>query len=104
MTPKTAIAITPRMEEALREIEGLIRQAYPKAVFAVGEGEDPKGIYLTAIVDVDDRGEVIDLFLERLLALQIEEGLPIFVIPIRSPARNMALLRQQSSAVALSNF
>jgi hypothetical protein len=104
MTPETPIAITPRMEEALSELEELIRRAHPEAEFTVGEGDDPAGVYLTATVDVDDRGEVIDLFMERLIALQVEEGLPIFVIPVRPPARNLALAHQQDSAIALANL
>ena len=103
MTPEPKIAITPRIAEALNEIKELIRQAYPEATFTVGEGEDPEGIYLTATVDVDDRGPVIDRFLERLLELQLNEELPIFVIPVRPPARNTALLAQATSAGALAN-
>ncbi|HEX5499067.1 MAG TPA: hypothetical protein VFX03_07570 [Thermomicrobiales bacterium] len=95
MTLEIPVAVTPRIEDALTELEGLIRRAFPEATFTVGEGEDPEGVYLTATVDVEDRGAVIDVFLERLIELQIDDGLPIFVIPARPPARNAALLNSK---------
>ena len=103
MTPEQRIPITPRIEEALAELKGLISSRYPGTTFAVGEGDDPDGIYLTATVDVDDRGEVIDLFVDRLVDLQVDEGLPIFVVPVRTPQRNAALLaeRRDPTAAAL---
>ena len=64
-------------------------------MFQTDEGEDPEGIYLTATVD--DRGEVIDLILERLVDLQVEEGVPIFVVPNRTPERNAAILASQEA-------
>ena len=100
MTPEQRIPITPRMEEALSELKGLIRGRYPEATFEVGEGDDPEGIYLRATIDVDDRGEVIDLFLDRLVDLQVEEGLPLFVVPQRTPERNAAILAEQRDATA----
>ena len=100
MTPEHRIPITPRIEEAIEELKGLIASRYPGTTFAVGEGDDPEGVYLTATVDVDDRGEVIDLFVDRLVELQVEEGLPIFVVPVRTPERNAALLAQLQGAAA----
>jgi hypothetical protein len=97
MTRESYIPITPRLEEALDEIKGLIRGRHPEATFAIGQGEDPDGIYLFATVDVDDRGEVIDLYIDRLVDLQVEEGLPLFIIPRRTPERNAAILAQQGS-------
>ncbi|MBV9281181.1 MAG: hypothetical protein JOZ41_13955 [Chloroflexi bacterium] len=68
-----------------------ITRTYPQATFAISrlEGED-EGIYLTATVDVDDADAVLDLVIDRLLQLQIEEGLPIYVVPIRPLARVLA--------------
>ncbi len=100
MTTEQRIPITPRIEAALAELKGLISSRYPAATFAVGEGDDPEGVYLTATVDVDDRGEVIDLFVDRLVDLQVEEGLPIFVVPVRTPERNAALLARSGHAAA----
>src|SRR5215212_7969786 len=103
MTPERLIPVTPRLEEAIVELRELIAQHYPDATFTVSEGEDPDGIYLTATVDVEDMGEVVDVFLDRMVDLQIEEGLPIFVVAIRPLERNLAILaRQQSPSAALA--
>jgi hypothetical protein len=74
---------TPRMQAALAELQGLIQQAYPTATFAVTPGEDPEGIYVLATVDVDDTDVVVDVYIDRLLTLQIEDGLPLYVVPRR---------------------
>ena len=100
MTSRQHIPITPRTEEALAELKALISSRFPEAVFVLGEGEDPEGIYLTAMVDVDDRGEVIDLFLDRLVELQVEEDLPIFVVPLRTAERNAAIAAEQHLTAA----
>lgn len=97
MTLAARVSMSPRMEEAVTELIALIRGRFPEATFAIGHGEDPDGIYLTAMVDVDDRGEVIDVFIERLIDLQLEEGLPLFVAPVRTPERNAALLARKDS-------
>ena len=62
MTPTRHIPITPRLEEAIVELRELIAGHYPDATFTVSDGEDPDGIYLTATVDVEDMGEVVDVF------------------------------------------
>jgi len=40
-----------------------------------------------ATVDVDDPDEVVDLVIDRMLALQIDVGLSVHLIPIRTPER-----------------
>jgi hypothetical protein len=37
-----------------------------------------------------------DLVMDRMLQLQLDEGIPIYVIPIRTPERVAALRQQQS--------
>jgi hypothetical protein len=74
---------TPQLESAIAEIQELIASRYPAATFEISDGEDPDGIYLGATVDVADMGDVVDLFLDRLVELQVEEGLPLFVVPVR---------------------
>ena len=103
MTPERGIPLTPRLREAIDELRGLIASRYPAARFAVGEGDDPEGIYLTATVDVEDMGEVVDVFLDRLVELQVEEALPIFVVAVRPLERTLALLAhpQEPAAAAL---
>ena len=88
----------PRMQAAIAELTGMIRTHYPTATFAVGRGEDePEAVHVTATVDVDDPDEVVDLVIDRMLELQIDEGLPVFVIPIRTHARIEAMLSTQAS-------
>ena len=71
----------PRIQAALEELRGLIRQRFPAATFTVTHGEDIAGIFLTAIVDVEDLDEVIDPIVSRIVDMQVEEGLPVYVVP-----------------------
>ncbi len=104
MTPQRLIPITPRLEEAIAELRELIASHYPDATFVVSEGDDPVGIYLTATVDVEDMGEVVDVFLDRMVDLQIDEELPIYVVPVRPLEHNLAILaRQQAERAAVSS-
>ncbi|MGH2353292.1 MAG: hypothetical protein ACRDI2_22870 [Chloroflexota bacterium] len=47
---------------------------------------------------MDDTTEVIDLIVDRMLELQIDEGLPVYVIPIHTPERVATTLATQSAA------
>ena len=93
MTEHTTIPAPARA--ALTELQGMIAARYPATQFAVFRGDDPDGWYLRAVVDVDDPDEVTDLVLDRLVDLQLDEGLPLHVIPIRTPERLAALRAQQ---------
>src|SRR5690348_10948415 len=76
-----------RLEAAVEDLQALIAQHYPTGRFSVGVGEDPPGTCVTAIVNVADPDAVVDVFIERLLELQIEAGLPLYVVPVRHPER-----------------
>jgi hypothetical protein len=85
----------PRRQEALTELKGIIHKRYPGASFAVRQGiEDPDETWLTTRVDVEDPDEVMDLVIDRLLELQLDEGIPVHVLPLRTPER-IAILRRQ---------
>lgn len=85
--------LDPRAQRAVEELQGLIQEHYPAATFAVQRGEDdPAAIHLIATVDLDDTDAVLDLVIERMMAFQIEEQLPVYVIPIRPAERVHALL------------
>src|SRR5688572_33302513 len=71
----------PRIQAALADLRDLILQRFPEAVFSVARGDDPDGIYLTATVDVDDLDEVTDAVVSRMVDMQVDEGLPVFVVP-----------------------
>ena len=79
----------PRIAAAVEELQALIRNRYPDAQFDVSAGEDPEGMYLTVTVDLEDPDEVTDFVIDRTLQLQIEEQLPIYVVPIRPLSRVM---------------
>lgn len=96
MTPEHRFPLSPRMEAAIAEMKQLIANRFPMTTFTVYEWDDPEGIFVDAVVDTDDLEEVTDLFRDRLLDLQVEELLPLFVIPERTPERHAALLAQEA--------
>lgn len=87
MTTQDHASVTPAIAAAIRELQDLIAAQYPEATFAVEEGCEPPGIYLIATIDVPDTSAVFDLVVERLLELQIDKGLPVYVTPVRPSAR-----------------
>jgi hypothetical protein len=87
----------PRVQRTLGELQELIRGRYPQASFQTYRGEDPEGIYLDATVDVDDTDEVMDLIIDRLLQAQVDEGLPVYVIPLRPLEKVLEEMRVPSA-------
>jgi hypothetical protein len=98
MRPDSPISLTPRMEEAVHELKRLITARFPQAVFVVEKGVDPKGIYLVTTVDIADTDEVIAVVGDRLVELQVDEGLPVYVTPLRPTERVIAQLRERETA------
>lgn len=81
-----------KLQAALDELRAIIRRHYPEADFDVTRGlDDPAIVELVAIVDVDEPDCVLDLVIDRQMELQIEDGLPIFVVTERSPERVAAM-------------
>ena len=92
MSAQSAEVLTPGVREALEELKALIRRDYPGATFRVTRGrDDPQAIHLVTTVDVDDLDAVLDVVVDRMMELQIAEGLPIFVLPVRTPERIAAM-------------
>ena len=82
-----------RTRQAIAELEDAITARYPTTIFALERSpEDPTSIHLLAVADVDDPDEVGDLVVERVVELQVEEGIPLHVIPLRTPEREQAAL------------
>jgi len=73
----------PQVAAAVDELESLIRRRYPEATFEVFCRDDPAGIRLRATVAHVDSDDVLDTVIDRLYQLQVEDGLPIYVIPVR---------------------
>ena len=97
MRQEHPVPLTPAIEKAVNELEGVITKRFPQATFVVEEGADPKGIYLVTTVDIADTDEVIDLVGDRLIELQVDEGLPLYVTPLRPLARVIAQLREREA-------
>jgi hypothetical protein len=73
----------PRVLAALADFKESIRANYPEATFKVEIGGEPDGIYLLATVDVENTMDVLDTIMDRLLEVQVDEELPVYVIPMR---------------------
>lgn len=81
-------SLESRRQRAVSELTDMIKGQYPAASFVIGPGiDDETATHITATVDVEDPDEVMDLVIDRLVELQVEEALPISVIPIRTPER-----------------
>src|SRR4051794_17273528 len=107
MNPERIDINDPRVQAAVTELTGLIRDRYPSSTFTVDEGEDPEGVYVTATVDVEDTDAVVDLFIDRMVDLQVKAGLPVYVIPVRPLARVTASYEQSRRTrptAALSHY
>ncbi len=87
-----------RIQDAIDELQGLVLQRYPTARFGVTRAEDePENVHLTAVIDVEDTDEVLDLVIDRVVELQVDEQIPVHVIPIRTPERVLAELRARTN-------
>jgi hypothetical protein len=98
MKPENNFRLTPRIKEALHELKGLITARFPQAVFVVEEGFDPEGIYLVTTVDIADTDDVIAVVGDRLVELQVNEGLPVYVTPLRPIERVITELRKREAS------
>jgi hypothetical protein len=78
----------------------LIAARFPDATFDVVRGEDPDGIYLRPTVDVDDLEEVAEVFMPRLIDMQADEGLPVYVFPDVTPERLHAYVLAEKARLA----
>jgi hypothetical protein len=79
------------MVSAIAELTDLILRQYPETTFVTEVDEYGTTVFVTATVDVDDPDEVVDLFIDRLVDMHIEEGLPLHIIPVRTPERREKL-------------
>src|SRR5712691_2968669 len=97
MRSENHVPLTPRIEEAVHELKRLITARFPQAAFVIEEGFDPEGTYLVTTVDIADTDEVIDVVGDRLVELQVDEGLPVYVTPLRPIKRVVAQLRERDT-------
>jgi hypothetical protein len=104
MKPENHVRLTPRIKEAIQELKGLITARFPQAAFVVEEGFDPEGVYLVTTVDIADTDEIIALVGDRLVELQVDEGLPVYVTPLRPIERVVAELRKREASLPPSSL
>ncbi len=76
---------TDELDAAVIEPTSRILAHYPTAKFHVYWGDDPTGVHIRPAVDIEDFDEVLNVVIDRLLELQIDDGLPIWVLPTRFP-------------------
>jgi len=91
-----------RMRAAIAELQALILDRYPDTTFTEGGADESDGVFVRAVVDVDDPDEVTELFIDRMIDLQVEDGLPVYIVPVRTPAREAAERRRQEAAWRIS--
>lgn len=92
MTQDERCSFDARTRAAISELESIILARYPEATFHVERGpDDPQAIHLVTTVDVEDRTDLLELVVDRQMEIQIEDGIPIFIIPLRTPERNRAV-------------
>jgi hypothetical protein len=92
------IDLDGRTQAVIDELKRTILSRYPSTTFEVSRGlDDPRAIHLTAIADLDDPGEILDFVIDRVVDLQVDESIPLHVIPIQTPERVLAEMasRQQ---------
>lgn len=82
MTRPSVSQRAARIRAAVEELKTLILQHLPGSTFEVSRGYDPEGIYVKTYVDTDDPDALMDVVAERLLEMQIDEGLPVYVLTI----------------------
>jgi hypothetical protein len=86
--------LDPRIRGAIDEVRRAILARYPSALFSVEHGHDePENIHLITTVDLDDPDEVVDLVLDRLIELEVDERIPLYVIALPTPERILAEMK-----------
>jgi hypothetical protein len=88
--------LSPRMRQAVNELTDMIRGKYPQAELLISHNpEYPEIVHLETIIDVDDTDEVLDVVIDRMMQIQIDEQLPLFVIPMRPAQRALEMMEAQ---------
>lgn len=98
MMPEHYRADDPRIQAAVAELQALLQARYPQATFAVYQGDDPEGVYLSVTVDEEDTDAVLQVVMDRLLHFQESLQLPIYVMPTLPLERVADQLRARRAA------
>jgi hypothetical protein len=62
-------------------VQPVIKVAFLEAEFPVHGGVDPEGIYIDAYAKAEGGFDVLALIGDRLVDLNVEEGLGMYVVP-----------------------
>src|SRR5688572_14119174 len=76
----------PDAQQAIEELRDAILQVDPAATFDAALGDDPDGVHLIASVSLDDLNVFWAAIGDLQFEIQVERGLPIFVIPVPQSA------------------
>jgi hypothetical protein len=93
---KQSLTSDPQVQGAVEELRSLIAARYPGARFDVFERDDPKGVRLQATVDLEDTDDVMEAVLDALYDIQVERGLPVYVVTEQSLPRVTEELRARA--------
>lgn len=88
----------PRIQAALAELRSMILEKFPDTTFETVRHSDLDGIWLVAVADVDDLDEVTGVVISRTVDMQIDEGLPIYIVGEWPPERVREYLRNQPTS------
>lgn len=92
---------TPAIDAALEELKQIILAKFPDATFEVQRGiDEPDSFELDTIVDLEDGGDVLDLVIDRVMDMQLNDGLPIHVIPLRPSTSKWEIAARAAAAAA----
>src|SRR3989344_5690124 len=99
MSAEIPSGIDSRSLMAIEELKGIVRERYPTATFEIARLEDdPTAWQLITTVDIENPHDVMDIVVDRVLTMQIEENIPVHVIPIRPLERVLEELNQRRKA------
>ena len=86
MTDQLFLMKDERMTAAITEMQHLISTAFPSASYTTAHQDDPEGIRLIAMVEIENTNAVFNCFIDRLLMLQVKESFPSSGLTSRCPS------------------
>jgi hypothetical protein len=104
MRKEQSLTRDPQVQGAVEELRRLIADRYPGARFDVFERDDPEGVRLQATIDVEDTDEVMDVIMDALFNIQVERGVPVYVVteqPLPRVTEELRARARRTSSVVL---
>jgi len=83
--------VNERARAAIDELKHSILSRHSDATFIVHPGfDDPRSISLEVYVDLDDPHQILEEIIDRVVDIQVDEGIPLHVLPLHTPERALA--------------